>query len=211
MTFYKPVKRLIDILGSIVGIIVFSPIMLVTAIYIKIVSPKGPIFADIPLRVGKDGKEFRMYKFRSMIPNAHQFMLNNPEMKALYQKNGYKLDPDPRLLPGAKFIRKSSIDELPQFFNVLLGNMSIVGFRAYYRHEITEQLAKFPEAKPYIDDVFSAKPGITGLWQISGRSELSFVERVKLDAKYAKKRSILYDLVIILKTPYVVLSNKGAY
>lgn len=200
-----------DIAGALVGILLFSPIMLVIAVYIKVVSPKGPIFADIPLRVGKGRKEFNMFKFRSMVPNAHDLMLQDPILRQLHKEGGYKLDPDPRLLPGAKFMRKSSLDELPQFFNVLLGNMSLVGFRAYYKHELEEQLEACSAAQEYIPDVFSVKPGVTGLWQTSGRAELSFLERVKLDAKYAKKRSLLYDLLIILKTPCAVLTSRGAF
>jgi len=211
MNFYIIGKRILDIVGAIFGIILFSPFMLGAALWIKYVSPNGPILADIPLRVGKDKKLFKFFKFRSMIPNAHQWLLDRPEMYEQYVKNNYKLDPDPRLIKGAKFLRKSSIDEMPQFFNVLKGDMSIVGPRAYYSFEVDEQLKKFPQVKEYMDHALSVKPGITGLWQVSGRSQLSFEERVKLDAKYADNKSLLYDLWIIIKTPYVVLSGKGAY
>ena len=211
MTAYEVGKRIMDILGAIIGIILFSPLMLFAVIWIKIVSPEGPILADIPLRAGKDKKPFRFYKFRSMIPNAHQWIKDRPEMWEKYIKNNYKLDPDPRLIKGAKFLRKSSIDEMAQFFNVLKGEMSIVGPRAYYTFEIDEQVKKYPGVADLIDVALSVKPGITGLWQVSGRSELNFEERVKLDAKYAQKKSLLYDLLIIIKTPYVVLTGKGAY
>jgi exopolysaccharide production protein ExoY len=187
--------------------------MIATDIHIKRVSSNGPILADIPLRVGKDRKFFKMYKFRSMIPNAHQYMLDHPELHKIYLENNYKIEAeqDPRIIPGGVFIRKTSIDELPQFFNVLFGQMSLVGPRAYYDFEVTQQLEKFPETKPYMEKVLKVKPGITGLWQVSGRSELSFVDRVKLDATYAEKKSLIYDILIILKTPYVVISAKGAY
>jgi len=208
---YDFTKRLIDILGAVVGIILFSPIMLVTAIWVKMVSPDGPIFADTPKRVGQNGQLFIMYKFRSMWPNAHAKMLADPVLSKRYFDNNYKLDPDPRLMPGAKFYRKVSIDEMPQFFNVLKGEMSIVGPRAYLDHEVKEQLERFPDARKYMDDLLTTKPGITGPWQVGGRSEIGFVDRVKIDAKYAKTRSILYDLLIILKTPLAVLSSKGAY
>lgn len=211
MDFYAIAKRIIDIFGSIVAIIIFSPLMVGAAVWIKIVSPDGPIFADIPMRAGKNGKEFRFFKFRSMIPNAHEWLLKHPDMYEKYKNNNYKLDPDPRLLPGANFLRKSSIDEMPQFFNVLFGDMSIVGPRSYYPFEIKEQLEKHPEVKDKMDVVLTIKPGITGLWQVSGRSELSFVERVSLDCTYATKRSILFDILLILKTPYVVITGKGAY
>lgn len=209
--FYDITKRLIDILGSLVGIILFFPIMLVVALWIKIVSPEGPVFADIPRRMGKNKKPFVMLKFRSMIPNAHEIMLKDPKLRALHRASGYKLEEDPRLIKGAKFLRKASIDELPQFFNVLMGTMSIVGPRAYYIHEVEERMVEFPESKKYFDNALSVKPGITGPWQVSGRSELSFLERVKLDATYASNRSVLYDILIILKTPLAVLSSKGAY
>ena len=212
MIYRKYIKRIIDILGSLLGIVLFSPIMILTSIWIKIVSPGGPVLADIPNRVGKDKKPFRFYKFRSMYPNAHELLKKNVELYDKYVKNNYKLstDEDPRLIKGGKFLRKSSIDETPQFFNVLKGEMSIVGPRAYYFDEIENQLKRFPEAKKYIDEVMKIKPGITGLWQVSGRSDIGFVDRVKLDAEYAKKMSLLYDLMIILKTPYVVLTGKGA-
>jgi lipopolysaccharide/colanic/teichoic acid biosynthesis glycosyltransferase len=212
MIYRKYIKRIIDILGSLLGIVLFSPIMILTSIWIKIVSPGGPVLADIPNRVGKDKKPFRFYKFRSMYPNAHELLKKDAELYDKYVKNNYKLstDEDPRLIKGGKFLRKSSIDETPQFFNVLKGEMSIVGPRAYYFDEIENQLKRFPEAKKYIDEVMKVKPGITGLWQVSGRSDIGFVDRVKLDAEYAKKMSLLYDLMIILKTPYVVLTGKGA-
>lgn len=209
--FYFFAKRLLDILGGIVGIILFSPIMLATAIWIKIVSPGGPVFADIPNRVGKNKKPFFMFKFRSMIPGGTDYIKSRPELYKEYVKNGYKLDPDPRWIKGAKFLRKSSIDELPQFFNILKGDMSLVGPRAYFFYEVDERIKEFPESKKYFEIALTSKPGLTGPWQVGGRAALSFLERVKLDAKYAENRSVLYDILIILKTPFAVLSSKGAY
>lgn len=211
MDLYSLAKRILDIIGSTVGIVLFSPFLILGMLWVKIVSPNGPVFADIPDRVGKDKKPFKLLKFRSMIPNAHEMMLKDPELRKLHRDSGYKLDPDPRLLPGAKFMRKSSIDEMPQFFNILKGDMSLVGPRAYYYHELEEQLSEHPEVKELMEVALSVKPGLTGVWQTSGRSEISFINRVKLDAEYAKTRSILYDLLIILKTPLVVLSGKGAF
>ncbi len=211
MDLYDFLKRILDIVGALVGLLIFSPIFAVAAVFIKLASPGGPIFADIPSRVSR-GKEFKMYKFRSMIPNAHNWLLEHPEWHEKYKANNYKISPDedPRFIKGAKFMRKYSIDELPQFLNVLFGDMSLVGPRAYYPFELKEQREKFPEAGPYIDEVFQIKPGITGVWQVSGRSSIGFLERIKMDAGYAKKRSILYDLLIILKTPLAVLAAKGA-
>ncbi|MBI2620879.1 sugar transferase [candidate division WWE3 bacterium] len=213
MSTYDIGKRALDIVGALVGIVVFSPLMLLIAVWIKLVSPDGSVFADIPERVGKKGTLFRFYKFRSMIPNAQQWLIDHPDWHKKYQENSYKLDPneDPRLIPGAKFLRRSSLDETPQFFNVLKGDMSLVGPRAYYPFEIAEQTERFPETKSYIPDVLSVKPGVTGVWQISGRSQISFSDRVRMDAEYAKRRSLLYDLIIVLKTPYIVLTAKGAY
>ena len=208
---YEFGKRLLDIVGALVGIILFSPIMLAACIFIKVVSPEGPILADTPKRIGLNKKPFKFLKFRSMIPNAQNWLDSHPEYKEKYLANNFKLDPDPRLITGGKFMRKSSIDELPQFFNVLIGDMSIVGPRAYYPFEIDQQLQKSPEVSDLIDIVLSVKPGITGAWQIGGRSKVGFSGRVSMDAEYAKRRSILYDLIVILKTPYVVITGKGAY
>ena len=213
MTFYDVTKRIIDVVGALVGVVIFSPVMVAIAIWIKIVSPEGSVFADIPQRVGRHGRNFRFYKFRSMIPNALQWLRDHPELYKKHQENRYKLgqDEDPRLIPGAKFLRKSSIDEFPQFFNVLRGEMSLVGPRAYFPFEVEEQTKRFPETAELMPVVLSVNPGITGIWQISGRSEITFPERVRMDADYAKRRSLLYDLVIMLKTPLVVLGAKGAY
>lgn len=209
LDFYNIAKRLLDIVGAVVGLIIFSPIMFLTAIYIKLISP-GLVFADIPERVGKDAKKFRMYKFRSMIPNAHAYLLQHPELYEEYKRNSYKLENDPRILKGGNFIRRTSIDELPQFINVLKGEMGLVGPRAYFPFELRDQQRVFPESRPYVERLLKVKPGITGPWQVGGRSEVSFVERAKIDAGYADRRSILYDLLILLKTPLAVVQAKGA-
>lgn len=206
---YDLYKRILDIIGSIVGLIIFSPLMLATAIYITLVSP-GPVFADIPQRVGKDGKKFRMYKFRSMIPDAHGWLLRHPKLYEQYKKNSYKLEDDPRIIAGGNFMRRTSIDELPQFINILRGEMSLVGPRAYFPFELRDQQIAFPQTKPYVKKLLTAKPGITGPWQVGGRSGVGFAERTKIDAEYAERRSILYDFYIILKTPLAVLQAKGA-
>ncbi len=202
-------KRLIDVLGSIVGIILFSPVMLLTAICIKLDS-EGPIFADTPMRVGKDGKHFNMYKFRSMIVGAHRLLHRNPKLLKEYKKNSYKIIDDPRVTPVGRFIRKISIDEMPQFFNVLRGDMSLVGIRPYYPFELEEQQQKYPQSKKFVKIVLQSKPGITGVWQVSGRSSINFDKRVKMDASYVQKKSILYDIWIIIQTIPAVLFGKGA-
>lgn len=210
--YVKHVKPIIDFFGAIFLIILFSPVCIITAIAIKLNS-KGPIVADVPDRVGMHKKPFRLFKFRSMIENAHALLRTDEKFKKLYEqykKNSYKLMEDPRVTSVGKFIRKYSIDEVPQFFNVLRGEMSIVGPRAYYLDEFVEQQRKYPETKELINQVISVKPGITGLWQVSGRSEVNFDKRVELDAKYVDNISLWGDLVIIFKTPWVMLSGKGA-
>lgn len=212
---YLILKRLLDIVGSILALILFSPIIVFTALYIKTMSPEGPVFADIPKRVGKNGKEFRFLKFRSMIPNAHKWLEQHPEWHEKYKANNYKIDPkeDPRMIKGSyiNFMRKASIDELPQFINVLRGEMSIVGPRAYYPFEIKEQAVKFNVPADVVAKAISVNPGITGPWQVGGRSLICFDKRIQIDADYASRKSILYDILLILQTPYVVLTMKGAY
>ncbi len=209
---YDVSKRLLDICISLVALIFFLPIILLTALAIRLNS-KGPLLADTPPRVGKGGDSFRMYKFRSMVANAHEMLTSDPKYKSLldeYKKGGYKLKHDPRITPVGRFIRKYSFDELPQFINVLKGDMSVVGPRAYYQDELRDQQKKYPHTRGAVKVVLSVKPGITGVWQVSGRSEINFDKRIQLDAHYAKRRSILYDLQILLKTPSAMFSGKGA-
>jgi lipopolysaccharide/colanic/teichoic acid biosynthesis glycosyltransferase len=209
---YTLIKRLLDIISAVVLLIIFSPVIVISIIAIKLDS-SGPVFADTPMRVGKNGKLFRMYKFRSMVKNAYKILASSPEYKKLYEeykRSGFKLKNDPRVTRVGHFIRRYSLDELPQFINVLKGDMSLVGPRAYYADELNYQQKKYPNTKEDVGIVLSAKPGITGLWQVSGRSEINFDKRIKMDALYAKKRSIFYDIYIIIKTPRAMLSAKGA-
>jgi exopolysaccharide production protein ExoY len=205
-------KRLLDICGAAVILIVFSPVFLVVSILIKTDSP-GPVFADTPERVGKDGRLFKMYKFRSMIENAHQMLRKDPKMKTLYEqykRNSYKLKQDPRVTELGKFLRKHSLDEIPQLINVIKGDMSLVGPRAYYPDELTNQQRKYPKTKIMVRKVLSIKPGITGYWQVSGRSEVNFDKRIAMDAIYVARRSLWYDIKILLKTPWAMITGKGA-
>ena len=208
--FYLITKRIIDILGATFLLIIFSPICIIVAILIKFTSP-GPILADTPERVGKSRKLFYPYKFRSMILNAYTLLKTDPKFKEFYKeyKNGsYKLHDDPRVTPIGKFIRKHSIDEIPQLFNVLKGEMSIVGPRPYYPDELEQQLKKYKSKKILLNDVISVKPGITGFWQVSGRSSVNFDKRIEMDASYARKKSILLDVSILIKTPWAMISGK---
>ncbi len=205
-------KRIVDVVLSLVILLFFSPICIAVAILIKLDS-KGPVMADVPERIGLNGKLFKMYKFRSMILNAHFLLRNNEKFKKLYTEykaGNFKLVNDPRVTKIGKFIRKYSLDEIPQFINVLKGDMSIVGPRAYYPDELQEQQRKYPDTKKYITKVLSVKPGITGLWQVSGRSEINFDKRIALDAEYVDSLSLCNDLLVIIKTPYAMISGKGA-
>lgn len=205
-------KRWIDIIGSIVLLFIFGPVCTMIAVLIKLDSP-GPIFADTPERVGKNGKLFKMFKFRSMIQNAHTMLRSDPTMRGLYdeyKKNSYKLKVDPRVTIVGRFLRKHSLDEIPQLLNVLRGDMSIVGPRAYYPDELANQQRLYPATRKSVKKVLSIKPGITGFWQVSGRSEVNFDKRIAMDADYVEHRSIWYDMKILAKTPWAMVFGRGA-
>lgn len=213
---YEFVKRTIDILTSIVLIIIFSPVMLITAIIIKATS-KGPVLVEKSnmhmQRIGKDGKIFRLYKFRSMPVNSDYLITKDPRFRKLYiewKRSNFKLHEDPRVTKFGKFIRKYSIDETPQFFNVLRGDMSLVGPRPYHATELKVQKKQYPGTGQYIVATQTVKPGITGFWQVSGRSSVNFDKRIRMDADYAKEKSLLTDLIIIFKTPFAMISGKNA-
>lgn len=210
--FYVILKRLMDIVFSLTSSVLFLPIIVAIIIAIKLDS-KGPILADTPQRVGKNGKPFKMYKFRSMVENAHEILRESPKYSKLfeaYKKGSYKLKDDPRVTAVGAFIRKHSLDEIPQFINILKGDMSLVGPRAYYPDELRSQQKKYPKTQNSVKIVLSVKPGVTGFWQVSGRSEINFDKRIEMDASYVRKRSVLYDLWIIAKTPWAIVSGRGA-
>jgi lipopolysaccharide/colanic/teichoic acid biosynthesis glycosyltransferase len=199
--------------GSLVAILLFSWLMIIISILIKLDSV-GPILADTPERVGKNYKPFKFYKFRSMIQNAHELLKTDKRFKKIYmeyKQNNYKLKNDPRITKVGKLIRKYSLDELPQFFNVLKGDMSLVGPRAYYFDELEYYISKDKNFKKDIEIITSIKPGITGIWQVSGRSEIPFDKRIKIDLEYASSHSIWNYFLILLKTPFAVFSKRGAY
>lgn len=206
-------KRGIDIISSLLFLTILSPFLLIIALIIKYTSD-GPVLLR-QRRVGNSG-EFIMYKFRSMY-NGKQYQNdmdsflrdNYPELWKKYINDGWKLpmDEDPRITPIGKFIRKTSIDEMAQFINVLKGEMSLVGPRAYRPEEIAEYSKRYPNTQKYIDIIKTAKPGITGLWQTSGRNDMNFEQRAKLDADYIKNRSLRQEIIIILKTPFAMLSR----
>jgi lipopolysaccharide/colanic/teichoic acid biosynthesis glycosyltransferase len=207
-------KRSIDILGSLIGLVIFSPLFLVVSIIIKLTSA-GPVFFRQE-RVGKGGKIFKIYKFRTMTvkndDSAHreymkQFIRGQAEAvkDETTSTKVYKLVDDTRVTPIGKFLRKTSLDEVPQFINVLLGDMSLVGPRPPIPYEV-EVYDLWHRRR-----VLESKPGITGYWQIEGRSMTSFDSMVRMDIRYINTRSTLYDLKVILKTPLALLTAKGAY
>ncbi|MEB5880300.1 sugar transferase [Enterococcus gallinarum] len=199
---YFFVKRLIDIFGSFVGLILLSPLFFVVAYKIKKEDPEGPVFFSQD-RVGKNGIIFKMYKFRSMCVDAEE------KLETLLQHNEvegamFKMKDDPRVTKIGKFIRKTSIDELPQLLNVLKGEMSLVGPRPPLVREVAEYSA-------YDRQRLLIKPGCTGLWQVSGRNHVGFDEMVRLDLRYISKLSIKNDLKIVMRTIKVVVQPNGAY
>ncbi|RGR95832.1 sugar transferase [Heyndrickxia coagulans] len=199
---YAIVKRGIDIFGAFFGLICMSWLFLIVAILIKIEDPKGPVFFK-QIRVGKNGKEFYMFKFRSMVTDAED------RLKDLLKYNEidgamFKLKDDPRVTKIGKFIRKTSIDELPQLWNVLKGDMSLVGPRPPLPREVKEYTN-------YDMQRLLVTPGCTGLWQVSGRNSLSFDEMVQLDINYIINRGLLLDILIIFKTIRLLFGSSNAY
>ena len=210
---YIQFKRVMDIFLSIFLLILFFPVDLLVAIAIKIESPQGPVFVEWSDRVGKDGSVFRLLKFRSMVPNARYLQFHDTKYENYlkeYKKKSYKLENDPLRTKVGKFICKYSLDETPQFINVLKGEMSMVGPRPYYPDELDDQKNRYPETADLIQKALSVRPGITGQWQVSGRSQLNFDKRIELDARYAQNLSLWYDLQILFKTPFVMISGRGS-
>lgn len=205
--WYYVIKQVMDVILSVALGLLFLPLIIVTAIAIKLDSP-GPVLYK-QLRVGKDGKEFWLYKFRSMVVDADLLLQQDKQLLAAFKEGDWKLElsDDPRVTRIGKFLRRVTIDEMPQFFNVLKGEMSIVGPRAYRREELDEQQRKYPQTKQFVREILKIKPGVTGPWQVSGRNELSFDLRTKMDAEYAKSRSLWNDIIIIVKTPFAMLSK----
>lgn len=202
---YSLTKRLIDIIGAIIGLIIATPVFVVLSIIYLFGESKGPLFFK-QLRYGKNGKLFNIYKFRSMVVNADEKLKQN---KALYQKyinNNYKLEQheDPRITKLGAFLRKTSLDEIPQLINVLKGDMSLVGPRPIVKEELKEYGKKRT-------DFLSVKPGMTGYWQVSGRSNVGYPDRVEIELFYVYNQSIFLDIKILFQTVIAVFRKKGAY
>ncbi len=206
MYIEKIIKRFVDIIMGLIGTLILIPITIGIFIARKILhEDDGPIFYE-QLRIGKDGKVFRMYKYRSMVIGADEklstYLKENEEARKEYSKYK-KLKNDPRITKVGKFIRKTSIDEFPQFINVLLGQMSLVGPRPYLPRE-QEDMGN------YYKYIIQCKPGITGYWQTSGRSDVTFDDRLKMDFKYCQKRSLKVDAKLLMKTILNVVKKEGA-
>lgn len=199
---YLVAKRVIDIIGALIGLLFLSPVFLVISLLIKLADHKGPIIFK-QVRVGKDGKLFYIYKFRSMVSNAEELL------DKLLDKNEtsgamFKMKDDPRVTLIGHFIRKTSLDELPQLVNVLNGDMSLVGPRPPLPREVEEYTT-------YDKQRLMVTPGCTGLWQVSGRSNLGFKEMVRLDIEYIKQRTLFYDMAIVIKTIGLLFGSKNAF
>ena len=201
----KIIKRMIDICGGLVGIIALIPLTIMIYIANIVSKDKGPIFYSQE-RIGKDGKLFKMYKYRSMIVGAdqilHKYLEENEEARLEYSEYK-KLKNDPRVTKVGNFIRKTSLDEFPQFINVLKGEMSLVGPRPYLPREKSDM-------GEYYTYIVKSKPGITGFWQIAGRSDVTFEDRLKMDYNYNQNKSLKLDAKLLVKTVLNVVKKEGA-
>jgi len=199
--YRRYVKRPTDIAASLIGLLLLSPVFLALSILVKLDS-RGPVFFK-QMRVGKDGREFEFYKFRSMVQDAEQ--LKN-QLMHLNELEGpvFKISDDPRITPIGRFLRRTSLDELPQLYNVLRGDMSLVGPRPPLPAEVANY-------ESWQRQKLSVLPGITCLWQISGRNHIGFTEWMRLDIEYIRRQSFGVDLKILLRTLPAVLLRKGAY
>lgn len=203
--FYSFIKRMFDIVCASIGLLLTSPFFLLISIFYLFGENKGPIFFR-HTRIGMYGKEIQILKFRSMIVNAEQVLKKDEKLYKKYLENSYKLEPeeDPRITRVGRFLRKTSLDELPQLLNVLKGDMSLVGPRPVVKPELIEYKDRLPE-------FLSVKPGVTGYWQICGRSNVGYPERAYLEFYYVDHCGCLLDMKILFKTVLLVLQRKGAY
>ena len=202
---YYTVEKIFDIICALIGCLMLLLASIITKISYLITGDKGPIFFT-QKRIGKNGKEFNFYKFRTMIPNADEELkriLKEDKTLAKEYKQNKKMKHDPRITKMGKFLRKTSLDELPQFINVLKGDMSVIGNRPYLPRE-KKDMGK------YFDDIVSTKCGIVSYWAVMGRSDVSFKTRLKLEQYYSKHQSLKLDIKIFFRTFKVVLLKKGA-
>jgi len=203
---YDQTKRALDLVIASILCIIFLPIWIVVPLAILIES--GPPILFCHIRLGKNGQEFALYKFRSMVPDADDLLhKHNPKLLEEFKNGDWKLKNDPRITKLGRILRSLTIDEFPQLYNVFKGEMSMVGPRAYVKKELTEQAKRYPETKQYIKEILSVKPGITGPWQTNGRNEIPFAQRAQMDARYAQGQSLIEDFRILLMTPKAMLSK----
>ena len=194
-------KRFFDIILSLLGLICLSPVLIIVAIAIKLES-EGPVLFSQD-RVGKDGKTFKMYKMRSMVSNAEELkkkLLKQNEMSGPM----FKMKDDPRITKVGKFIRKTSIDEIPQLINIIKGDMSLVGPRP----SLPKEVAEF---EPWMYERLVVKPGLTCYWQVMGRNNIDFEDWMKLDIKYVRERNLFLDMKLVIKTFFVLFGDKNAH
>ncbi|MDF2791258.1 MAG: multidrug transporter [Neobacillus sp.] len=204
-TFYLFFKRVLDLFGAVIGLVLSSPLFLIISLLYLRGGQKGPVFFKQE-RIGQNGVPFHIYKFRSMVVNAEDTLKANRVLYQKYLENSYKLEPeeDPRITKIGRFLRKTSLDELPQLINVIKGEMSLVGPRPV----VSEELKEYGDDKALF---LSAKPGLTGNWQVCGRSEIEYPERCNVELYYVRHKSFAFDLKILFKTVMTVLAKKGAY
>ena len=202
---YLLFKKVVDLSGGIFGLLLTLPIFLMISVIYLFGENKGPVFFK-QLRIGANGREFYMYKFRSMIVNAEKVLKEDKILYQKYLKNNYKLeqDEDPRITKIGQFLRKTSLDELPQLINVIKGDMSIIGPRPVIKDELQEYSLR-------LNDFLSVKPGVTGYWQICGRSDVGYPERAELEFYYVDNQGARLDNKIFFKTILMVVLRKGAY
>ncbi|MEK3732524.1 MULTISPECIES: sugar transferase [Paenibacillus] len=199
---YLVIKRIMDVMLALIGLVLLSPLFILVALLIKMEDPKGSVFF-YQTRIGKNERPFRMYKFRSMVSNAEELLeklLDQNEVGGAM----FKMKEDPRITKIGKFIRKTSIDELPQLWNVVRGDMSLVGPRPALPREVMQYTS-------YDKQRLSVSPGCTGLWQVSGRNNLSFQEMLELDLEYIERRNLWLDIKVMLRTVKVMVFPNSAY
>ncbi|MDD3661551.1 MAG: sugar transferase [Candidatus Dojkabacteria bacterium] len=208
-------RRSFDLCTAVFLLVLCVPVLIFSAIAVLLDGSGGGVFAEGQLRVGSGGRLFHMYKFRTMVPGAHRNLRENPHYRQLYNRqkqNGkLSLSEDVRITRVGKFLRMWDLDELPQLVNVIRGEMSLVGPRPYFPEELTDIQRNVTHGSQLVAEMLSVRPGMTGVWQVSGRNEIPMQKRLTMDASYANGRTFVDDVKILLRTPWVVLSRRGAW